>query len=84
MPFNLSLPELGIILLIVLVIFGPKRLPEVGRSLGKGIREFRKSTSEIEQQITEDKEEKSPVKPGGQADEQPAKDSEPNNTSTQT
>ena len=35
--------ELVIILLIVLVLFGPKRLPEVGRSLGNGIREFRES-----------------------------------------
>ena len=35
--------ELIIILLIVLVLFGPKRLPEVGRSLGNGIREFRDS-----------------------------------------
>ncbi len=44
--------ELIIVLVIVLVIFGPKRLPEVGRSLGKGIREFKKSTSEIQEQLT--------------------------------
>jgi sec-independent protein translocase protein TatA len=37
--------ELVIILLIVLVLFGPKRLPEIGRSLGNGIREFRESMS---------------------------------------
>jgi sec-independent protein translocase protein TatA len=37
--------ELGIILLIILVIFGPKRLPEMGRSLGKGMREFKDSIS---------------------------------------
>jgi len=35
--------ELIIVLLIVLVLFGPKRLPEVGRSLGNGIREFKDS-----------------------------------------
>lgn len=40
------------ILLIVLVIFGPKRLPEIGRGLGKGIREFKKSTQEITEQLT--------------------------------
>ncbi|HZS93176.1 MAG TPA: twin-arginine translocase TatA/TatE family subunit [Chloroflexota bacterium] len=39
------LPELIIVLVIALVIFGPKRLPEIGGSLGKGIREFRRSTS---------------------------------------
>ncbi|MEW6172187.1 MAG: twin-arginine translocase TatA/TatE family subunit [Bacillota bacterium] len=38
--------ELLIILGVVLVIFGPKRLPEVGRSLGKTLREFRNSTKE--------------------------------------
>jgi sec-independent protein translocase protein TatA len=35
--------ELGIILLIVIVIFGPKRLPGIGRSLGEGMREFKDS-----------------------------------------
>jgi sec-independent protein translocase protein TatA len=38
-------PELIVLLLVALVIFGPKRLPEIGASLGKGIKEFRKSTS---------------------------------------
>jgi sec-independent protein translocase protein TatA len=37
--------ELGIILLIVLVIFGPKRLPELGKGLGKGMREFKDSVT---------------------------------------
>jgi len=39
--------EIGIILLIVLLLFGAKRLPELARSLGQGIREFRKSVKEI-------------------------------------
>ncbi|MFL5901913.1 MAG: twin-arginine translocase TatA/TatE family subunit [Solirubrobacterales bacterium] len=37
--------ELAIVLIIALIVFGPKRLPELGRSLGKGIREFRGSVS---------------------------------------
>ncbi len=37
--------ELAIVLIIALIVFGPKRLPELGRSLGKGIREFRGSLS---------------------------------------
>jgi sec-independent protein translocase protein TatA len=37
--------ELAIVLVIALVVFGPKRLPELGKSLGKGIREFRGSVS---------------------------------------
>lgn len=44
--------ELIIILVIALVIFGPKRLPELGRSLGKGIKEFKKSTNELTEHIT--------------------------------
>jgi sec-independent protein translocase protein TatA len=37
--------EIVVVLIIVLVIFGPKRLPEMGRSLGKGIREFKNSVT---------------------------------------
>jgi len=40
---NVGPIELAIVLIIALVVFGPKRLPELGRSLGKGIREFRGS-----------------------------------------
>lgn len=46
--------ELIIVLVILLVIFGPKRLPELGRSLGKGIKEFKNSTSEIQEQLTKE------------------------------
>jgi sec-independent protein translocase protein TatA len=42
---NVGPLELAIVLIIALVIFGPKRLPELGRSVGKGIREFRSSIS---------------------------------------
>jgi len=44
--FGVHAPELILLLIVALVIFGPKRLPEIGGSLGKGIREFRKSTQE--------------------------------------
>jgi sec-independent protein translocase protein TatA len=42
---NIGPLELAIVLIIALVVFGPKRLPELGRSLGRGIREFRGSIS---------------------------------------
>jgi sec-independent protein translocase protein TatA len=38
---SIGLPEIAIVLVIVLVIFGPKRLPQLGRSLGSGMREFK-------------------------------------------
>jgi sec-independent protein translocase protein TatA len=42
---NIGLPEIAIVLIIVLVIFGPKRLPDLGRSLGRGMREFKDSVT---------------------------------------
>jgi sec-independent protein translocase protein TatA len=43
MPFGIGLPEMLIVLVIALVVFGPKRLPDLGRSLGTGMREFKDS-----------------------------------------
>jgi sec-independent protein translocase protein TatA len=43
MPFGIAWWEILLILLLVLLVFGPKRLPEMGRSLGKGFREFKDS-----------------------------------------
>jgi sec-independent protein translocase protein TatA len=45
MPFGIGIWEILILLLVVLLVFGPKRLPEMGRSLGKGMREFKDSVS---------------------------------------
>lgn len=42
--FGLGLPELLVILAIILVIFGPKKLPEIGKALGSTVRELRKSS----------------------------------------
>ena len=49
MPFGISLPELLILLVVLLLVFGAKRLPEMGRSLGKGMREFKDGVSGIEE-----------------------------------
>lgn len=45
--FGLSVPELILILVIGLVIFGPGKLPDIGNALGKSLREFRSASSEI-------------------------------------
>jgi sec-independent protein translocase protein TatA len=43
MPFNVGLPELMIVLVIALIVLGPKKLPDAGRALGNGLREFKDS-----------------------------------------
>jgi sec-independent protein translocase protein TatA len=45
MPGGIGWTELVIVLVLALLIFGPKRLPEMGRSLGRGLREFKDSVS---------------------------------------
>jgi sec-independent protein translocase protein TatA len=45
MPFNVGPGELVVVLVIALIVLGPKRLPEVGRSIGNGMREFKDSLS---------------------------------------
>ena len=47
--------ELGVIFLVVLFLFGAKRLPEIGKALGEGIREFKRSIKEVSDDKPEDK-----------------------------
>jgi|TARA_B100001013_G_C24332399_1_gene333144 sec-independent protein translocase protein TatA len=57
--------ELLVILFVVLIIFGPKRLPEMGRSIGKAIREFKNAGKEIQNDLVEsiDEDERDSTKP---------------------
>jgi len=57
--------ELALILLLVMFIFGVGRLPEIGSAIGKGIREFRKSQSEVEELTKPVEAEKHDQKPAG-------------------
>jgi sec-independent protein translocase protein TatA len=43
MPFNIGFPELIVVLVIALIVLGPKKLPEAGRALGDGMRQFKDS-----------------------------------------
>ena len=54
MPFNVGPMELIVVLIIALVVLGPKKLPEVGKSLGKGMREFKDSLSGDRREEDED------------------------------
>lgn len=56
--FGIGIQELLIILLICLLIFGATKLPEIGRALGKTIKEFKKSIKEIGSEDEEEKDEK--------------------------
>ena len=49
--FGIGVPELILILIIGLVVFGPGKLPEVGRAVGKSIREFKKATTAVTEEL---------------------------------
>lgn len=49
--FGIGMPELIIILVIILIIFGAGKLPEIGAGLGKGIKNFRKASKEIQDEV---------------------------------
>ena len=52
MPFNVGLPEMLVILVIALIVFGPRKLPEIGGAVGKAMREFRRASSELTEELT--------------------------------
>ena len=66
---NLSASEILILLLIVLLVFGANRLPEAGKAVGKGLREFKRALSDAQSSIES-------TTPGG-ANDQPVRDAKP-------
>jgi len=50
--FNVGPAEILVILLIALIVFGPKRLPEIGKTVGKGLREFRRATQDVKDELS--------------------------------
>lgn len=51
---NIGVPGLILILTLALIIFGPKKLPEIGRAFGQTLREFKKSTAELTEDVMKD------------------------------
>ena len=49
--FGIGVPELLVILVVALIVLGPKRLPEVAKALGKGLAEFRRATSDLTDEL---------------------------------
>jgi sec-independent protein translocase protein TatA len=54
---NIGFPGLIVIVILALIIFGPKKLPEIGRAFGQTLKEFKKSTKELTDDIMPDVEE---------------------------
>jgi sec-independent protein translocase protein TatA len=83
--FNVGPAEIMMILLIALIVFGPKRLPEIGKTVGKGLREFRKASQDIKDELSasmasdEDEDEAAPAATPVQHDQTTSLDGSPPN-----
>jgi sec-independent protein translocase protein TatA len=49
--FDIGTPELFLIILVIIIFFGSKKIPELARGIGKGVKEFKNATSEIQREI---------------------------------
>ncbi len=80
--FGIGLPEMALIMALALLVFGPKKLPEIGRSLGKAIRGFQDASKEFESEFKKEAEQieqvmKAPMSATLETPEQPALSASP-------
>ena len=71
--FGMGPLEILVILIVAMIVFGPRRLPEIGASVGKAVREFRKATTEMTRDFVSEIEKERAAQPA-QAPSQPASD----------
>jgi sec-independent protein translocase protein TatA len=69
---SIGFGEIIVILLVALIVFGPKKLPEIGRTLGKSMREFRRATSNLKREFEESVDDEPPTVPSPHARRQQA------------
>ncbi|MFW6296453.1 MAG: TatA/E family twin arginine-targeting protein translocase [Halothece sp.] len=75
--FGIGLPEMALIFVVALLVFGPKKLPEVGRSLGKAIKGFQEASKEFQNEFQREAQEiQESVKMNAQLESQEAKDAQ--------
>ncbi len=79
--FNISPQELLLILVLALLVVGPKRLPELGRTLGKGLRELRRAQDDVRKTIQVNLDDESPERPHRRSPPLPAAESDPDEAS---
>lgn len=87
--FGIGLPEMALIFIIALLVFGPKKLPEIGRSLGKAIRGFQEASNEFQNEFKREAEQiekavKQPMEAKLEEPEQPALSPAPESSSVET
>jgi len=52
--FNIGMPELIVVFIVALIVFGPKRLPDIGRQLGKAVRSFKQATMDLKDALDQE------------------------------
>lgn len=67
-------PELIILLVVVLIVFGPGKLPDIGNAIGRGVREFRKASNDLESSIRGDTKKSGAAAPAAPAAPSPSAD----------
>jgi len=81
---SIGMPELVIILVLALIIFGPRKLPELGRSLGRSIGEFRRASNELRSTLEEEIRVEEQKAPAASSPSAPATESAPGSSSDET